>query len=136
MNWFNIQLQNLENDSRALRKLSIYGALVIIDKQPALNRHVYNFINRHKLFDRSNHNRETFVAVQTRNDIRVDDNLNVNASACRYFIRLRRWKFITYTFQFTDVSKFKIYISLIILTISKNNCLRFIDSVKTPANKS
>ena len=50
------------------RKLSIYEGVVIIDKQPALNRQVDNFINPLKLFARSNNNHETFVAVYTRND--------------------------------------------------------------------
>ena len=58
------------------RKLSIYEALVIIDKQPALNRHVDNFINPLKLFARSNNNHETFVAAHTRNDTRVDGYVN------------------------------------------------------------
>ena len=52
------------------RKLSIYEALVITDKKPALNRQVDNFINPLKLFARSNNN-ETFVAARRRIDTRV-----------------------------------------------------------------
>ena len=44
------------------RKLTTYEALVIIDKQPALNRQVDNFINALKLFTLSKHNHPTFVA--------------------------------------------------------------------------
>ena len=52
------------------RKLSIYEALVIINKKPALNRQVDNFINPLKLFARSNDNHETFVAAHTSIDTR------------------------------------------------------------------
>ena len=68
------------------KKLSLYEALVIIDKQPALNRQIDNFINPLKLFARSNHDHQTFVAGQTTIDISVDGNLNVNAARCRYFV--------------------------------------------------
>ena len=78
------------------RKLSVYEAPIIIDKQPALNRHVDSFIDPLKLFAGSNHNRQTFVAVPTRNDTSVDGNLNVNAAPCRYFLRWRRLKFVMY----------------------------------------
>ena len=46
------------------KKLSIYEALVIIDKKIALNRQVDNFIN--KLITRNNNNHQTFIAVHTR----------------------------------------------------------------------
>ena len=49
------------------RKLSIYDALVIIDKKPALNRQVDNFINPLKLFALSNNNHQTSVALHTGN---------------------------------------------------------------------
>ena len=42
----------------------------------------------------------------------------------------------TCTFQFVDVSKFKINILLFILTITKINFLRLIDTSKTPAINS
>ena len=42
-------------------KLSIYEALVIIDKQSALNRQVDNFINPSKLLARSNQVHQTFT---------------------------------------------------------------------------
>ena len=72
------------------RKLSIYEALVIIDKKPALNRHVDNFINPLKLFARSNNNHETFVAAPTSIDTRVDCYVNANVTPSRYFLRSRR----------------------------------------------
>ena len=72
------------------KKLSIYEALVIIDKKPALNRQVDNFINPLKLFVRSNNNHETFVAAHTRIDTRVDGYANTNAAPSRYFLRSRR----------------------------------------------
>ena len=53
------------------RKLSIYEALVIIDKKPALNRQVDNFINPLKLFARNNNNHETIVTAPTRVGTRV-----------------------------------------------------------------
>ena len=58
---------------------------MIIDKQPALNRQVDNFINPLKLFV-SNHNYQTFVAGHPRNDTSVDGNVNANAALCRYFL--------------------------------------------------
>ena len=64
------------------RKLSIYEAHVITDKQPALNRQVDYFINPLPLFARRNHNRQSSVAVHTRNYASVDGNL-CNAP-CRY----------------------------------------------------
>ena len=72
------------------RKLSIYGALVIIDRKPALNSQVDNFINQLKLFARSNNNHETFVATRTRIDIRVDGYVNTNDAPSRYFMGSRR----------------------------------------------
>ena len=72
------------------RKLSIYEALVIIDKKPALNRQVGNFINPIELFARSNNNHETFVATHTRIDIRVDGYVNTNDAPSRYFLGSRR----------------------------------------------
>ena len=72
------------------RKLAIYEALVIIDKKPALNRQVDNFINPLKLFARSNNNHQTFVAVHTGNDTRPDGSVTANAGPSRYFLRSRR----------------------------------------------
>ena len=80
-----ITLKDLTSNSKILKiiqessKRSTYEALVSIVKKPALNRPVDNFINPLKLLARSNHNHETFAAVQTRADISVDDNVNVNA---------------------------------------------------------
>ena len=54
------------------RKLSIYEALVIIDKKPALYRQVDNFINPLKLFAISNNYHETFVAAHRSIDTRAD----------------------------------------------------------------
>ena len=65
------------------RKLSIYEALVIIDKKPALNRQVDNFINPLKLFGRSYNNHETFVAAHTSTGTRVDGYVNTNAAPSR-----------------------------------------------------
>ena len=72
------------------RKLSIYEALVIIDKKPALNRQIDNFINPLKLFAGSNNNHQTFVAVRTGNDTRSDGSVSGNAAPSRYFLRSRR----------------------------------------------
>ena len=72
------------------RKLSIYEALVIIDKKPALNRQVDNFINPLKLFARSNNNDETFVAAPTSIGTRVDGYVNANVAPSGYFLRSRR----------------------------------------------
>ena len=72
------------------RKLSIYEALVIIDKKPALNRQVDNFTNPLKLFARSNNNHETFVAAPTSIGTRVDGYVNTNVAKSRYFLRSRR----------------------------------------------
>ena len=72
------------------RKLSIYEALVVIDKKPALIRQVDNFINPHKLFARRNNNHEAFVAEHTRNNTRVDGYVNENAAPSRYLMRSRR----------------------------------------------
>ena len=71
------------------RKLSIYEALVIIDKKPALDRQVDNFINPLKLFARSIIN-EAFAAGHTRNNTRVDGYFNANAASSRYFLHSRR----------------------------------------------
>ena len=75
---------------RESKKLTIYEAIVIIDKQPALNRQVDNFINPLKLFTRNNNNHQTFIAVHTRSDTRVDGCVNANAAPSRYFLRSRR----------------------------------------------
>ena len=82
----NVKIVKMIHDPR---KLSIYEALVIIDKKPALNRQVDNFINPLKLFARSNYNHQTFVALLTDNDRRADCPVLVNAAPSRYFLRSR-----------------------------------------------
>ena len=73
-NFNRLTLEDLTSNVKILkmirepRKLSIYKAHVIIDKQTALNRQVDNFISPLKLFARSNNIHETFVAAHTRND--------------------------------------------------------------------
>ena len=73
-NFNRLTIENLSSNVKILkiihepRKLSIYEALVIIDKQPVLNRQVDNFINPLKLFAKSNNNHQTSVAVHTRDD--------------------------------------------------------------------
>ena len=71
------------------RKLSIYEALVIIDKKPALNRQVDNFIKPLKLCARSNDNHQTSVALHTSNGTRDGGTVIVNAAPSRYFLRSR-----------------------------------------------
>ena len=95
---------------------------MIIDNHPALNRQVENSINPLKLFARSDHNHQAFVAVRTRNDISVDDNLNVN-DAIVDISCFQEDESSSCAFQFNDVSKFKNNISLIISTIKKINFL-------------
>ena len=83
----NVKILKMIHESR---KLSIYEALVIIDKKAALNKQVDNFINPLKLFARSNNNHETFVAAPTSIGTRVDGYVNTNVAPSRYFLRSRR----------------------------------------------
>ena len=71
------------------RKLSIYEALMIIDKKPAPNRQVDNFINPLKLFARSNNHHQTSVALHTGIGTRGDGPVIVNAAPPRYSLRSR-----------------------------------------------
>ena len=84
---FNVKIFKMIHEPR---KLSIYEALVIIDKKPALNRPVDNVINPLKLFARSDNNHEAFVAAPTSIGTRVDGSVNTNAAQSRYFLRSRR----------------------------------------------
>ena len=70
------------------RKLSIYEPFVIIDKKPALNRQVDNFINPLKLFVESNNNHETCVAAPTSIGTRFDGYVNANVAPSGYFLDL------------------------------------------------
>ena len=95
-NFNRVTLEDLTSNVKILkmiqdpRKLSIYEALVIIDKKPSLNRQVDNFINPLKLFARSNYNhRQTSVALHTGNGTRVDRPVIVNAALSRYSLRSR-----------------------------------------------
>ena len=63
---------------------------MIIDKKPALNGQVDNFINPLKLFARSNNNHEAFVAAPTSIGTRVDGYVNTNVAPSGYFLRSRR----------------------------------------------
>ena len=67
---------------------------MIIDKKPALNGQVDNFINPLKLFARSDNMHQIFVAAHTRidtlNSVTIDGYLNTNAAPSRYFLRSRR----------------------------------------------
>ena len=77
-------------------KLSIYKAVVIIDKQPALNRHGDNFITHLNCLQE-----EILiirlVAVHTRSDTGFEGYINANAAPSRYLLRSRPWKFIAYS---------------------------------------